>query len=101
MIHFSCDRCKRMIDPACEPRFVVRIEFDMVLESPVTDQCEEDRDYLNEIDQAIEAMDLEHGFCEQDGPLRHTYDLCAECYERVLRDPLAVESSMHFGFSHN
>lgn len=101
MIHFSCDRCKRRIDAGCEPRFVVRIEVDAVLEPAATDQADEDRDYLKEIDEALEGMDLDDGFCDQEAPLRRTYDLCADCYQRFLRDPLSVETTMHFGFSHN
>jgi hypothetical protein len=46
-------------------------------------------------------MDLDEEFYDQDEPLRRTYDLCAECYERFIRDPLAAESTVHFGFSHN
>jgi hypothetical protein len=101
MIHVSCDRCKRMIETGCEPRFVVRIEVDRVLEPAITDQSEEDRDYLSEIDQAIETMDPDDGFGGHDEPLRCTYDLCAECFERFSRDPLAAESTMRFGYSHN
>jgi len=101
MIHVSCDRCKRMIETGCEQRFVVRIEVDQVLEPTTTDQSDEDRDYLRELDQAIEAMDLDDGFGGHDEPLRRTYDLCAECLERFLRDPLATESTVHFGYSHN
>jgi hypothetical protein len=101
MIHFSCDRCKRMIETDHEPRCVVRIEVDVVLEPSAVNQGDEDRDYLNEIDGAILAMDLDDGFCDPDGPLRRSYDLCPECYQRFLRDPLGTESNMHFGFSHN
>jgi hypothetical protein len=101
MMHFSCDRCKRMIETGSEPRFVVRIEVDAVLEPLATGRADEDRDYLKEIDEAIEAMDPDEGYCDPDEPLRRTYDLCAECYQRFVRDPLAAESTMHFGFSHN
>jgi hypothetical protein len=48
-----------MIEAGSEPRFVVRIEVDAVLESEPTDRHEEDRDYLKEIEEAIEAMDLD------------------------------------------
>ena len=32
MIHFSCDRCKRMIDPEDELRYVVKLEVSAAME---------------------------------------------------------------------
>ena len=101
MLHYSCDRCQRMIDANCESRYVVRIEIDWVLEPQVIEPCEEDRDYLEEIDQSLEAadQDREQEFYEHQGPLRQCYDLCEECYQQFLRDPLAADSARHFDFS--
>jgi len=101
MIHYSCDRCKRIIDPNRETRHVVTIETDAVLQPLDADQQEDDRDYLAEIHEAIEAMDLDDDIDDPDGPLRRTYDLCPECYRTFIRDPLSSETTMRFGFSHN
>ncbi len=58
MIHYSCDRCKRMIDSARETRHVVKIETQTVIESPL-ESGDPDRDYLQEIDEMLECLDLD------------------------------------------
>jgi hypothetical protein len=101
MIHFSCDRCKRRIDPNRETRHVVTIEIDSVLDATDSVQRDDDRDYLLEIHEQLEAIDLDDEFADPDRPLRRTYDLCPKCYQHFIRDPLAAEPSRHFGFSRN
>ena len=101
MIHYSCDRCKRMIDPDCETRYVVTIETDAVLQPLEDNDSADDRDYLTEIDQAIEKIDLDREVDDPDGPLRRSYDLCSLCYRKFIRDPLSAEVTMRVGYSHN
>jgi hypothetical protein len=101
MIHYSCDRCKRRIDPAREIRHVVTIELQTILEPTETDELEEDRDYLYEIDDLLESMDLDSEECSIDDVRRRRYDLCTECYRKYLSDPLGTELPMQVGFSHN
>ena len=102
MIQYWCDRCKRMIDPNSETRHVVTIETDAVLEPMTVDQPDDDRDYLTEIHEAIEAMDLDDEVYEDpDEPLRQTFDLCPECFRKFISDPFSVEKTTHFEFSHN
>jgi hypothetical protein len=102
MIHYSCDRCKRRIDPAKEIRHVVRVEVQAVLEPLLDDDLEDDRDHLVEIDDLLDAMDLdEDEFLQDDLPQQLRFDLCAECYRRYIRDPLGLEPSLNVGFSSN
>jgi hypothetical protein len=57
MIHYTCDRCKRVIDPEQELRYVVRMEIEAVMD-PVYDQEPlDDRDHLLEIDEILERTD--------------------------------------------
>ena len=106
MIHYSCDRCKRMIDTEQEVRHIVKIEVQSVVEPLVDDdgldENEDDRDHLLEIHEMLEAMDpedIEEGLEADERTL--SFDLCSECYRKFIRNPLGIETTVRVGFSHN
>ena len=102
MIHYSCDRCRRMIDPAHEVRHIVKIEVHASLESPLTEERDDDRDYLSEIHEILESVDLDDEQPYADSDYRKlSFDLCSDCYGKYIQDPLGSESSRHVDFSHN
>lgn len=102
MIHYSCDRCRRMIDPAQEVRYSVKIDIQMVVEAIETEEADDDRDHLAEVHQMLESLDLDDpDFDLEDEQQKLTYDLCPRCYRKYVRDPLGVDSTLHVGFSHN
>ena len=43
MIHYSCDKCKRDIDPQDELRYVVKMEINAVVEP---DEADDERDHF-------------------------------------------------------
>lgn len=103
MIHYSCDRCKRMIDPSREIRYTVRVEVQAVLEPLPSDELDDDRDQLLEIDELLQSVDLdddEDDFLD-DAPQQLRFDLCSACYRKFIQDPLGVEPAMNVGFSSN
>jgi hypothetical protein len=107
MIHYSCDRCKRELEPS-ELRYVVKLELQAVLEPAVCNEHEDDRDYLGELNDQIECEDLEdfdEDFDAEDlseEPARqHHYDLCPRCAKELQRNPLGRETHLRFGFSQN
>lgn len=110
MIHYTCDRCKRTIDPETEPRYVVEIDVRLASEEEPTEDAFEDVDQLAELhDQLQRELNAELGVacesCEDDrcegydGP--EQYDLCEMCYEMFVNNPLGRESTVSFGFSNN
>jgi hypothetical protein len=102
MIHYSCDRCKRMLDPAQEMRYVVKIDVQAMLEPTEMDESDDDRDHLVEINDMLEDLDLDDLDLDGDEERqKQTFDLCPQCYRRFIQDPLGTESSFHVGFSHN
>jgi len=102
MIHYSCDRCKRMIDPAKEIRHVVRVEVQTILEPLPSGDLDDDRDHLLEIDELLDAMDLDdEDLLTDDVPQQLRFDLCSDCYRKYMQDPLGTESSLRVGFSSN
>jgi hypothetical protein len=100
MIHFTCDRCKRVIDPEQELRYVVRMEIEVVLDPIHENEQPDDRDHLLEIDEILERVDLEQA--ADDTFHTRRYDLCPHCYRKFSANPLAREKPVQaVGFSHN
>ena len=100
MIHYSCDRCGKNIDPEMEVRYIVRIEVQASCESYGVD--EEEGDHLLELDEIIER--LEDAECEsisEEVYHRRKHDLCSGCYQEYKRNPLAMEPQIPIGFSDN
>jgi DNA-directed RNA polymerase subunit RPC12/RpoP len=103
MIHYSCDRCKRELEPS-ELRYAVKLELQAVLEPAACADEEADRDYLCELNDQIECDDLEDfddEFDAEEPVHQHHYDLCPRCAKEVRRNPLGRETHMRFGFSQN
>ncbi len=98
MIHYSCDRCGRSIHPQRHVRYVVRIEVetDWGTDEPV----DEDHDFLEELDQFLSNTNGHPSDDVPIGPVKRTYDLCAECYGKFIGNPLGVATSS-LGFNPN
>jgi hypothetical protein len=104
MIHFTCDRCKRVIDPEHELRYVVRMEIEVVMDPIHEDEPSDDRDHLLEIDEILDRVDeSDEGSIGDDIYQKRQYDLCPQCYRKVSLNPLGRErkATTPLGFSHN
>jgi len=101
MIHYTCDRCKRRIDAADELRYIVRLEVYAALE-PMEDEADDDRDHLQEIQEVLERLEdpLEEDVCDEVYH-RKRFDLCSECRQCFVRNPLGRSTSTQFDFSQN
>lgn len=102
MIHFTCDRCKRVIDSEQEMRYVVRMEIEAVMDPIHETDPTDDRDHLLEIDEILERVDASNS-AEIDDDIYHKrrYDLCPQCCKKFLANPLTREKKATLGFSHN
>jgi hypothetical protein len=101
MIHFSCDRCKRVLD-ADESRYVVRVEVTTPLEPLDIDEHEDDRDHLAEIHDMLERLnDEEVETLSEEVGRQLRYDLCRDCYRKFIQFPVGREPAEQFGFSEN
>ena len=56
MIHYSCDRCRRTIEPDQELRYSVNIKIEVALDT-IEFESEEDRDHLIELNEILERLD--------------------------------------------
>lgn len=101
MIHFTCDCCGRPIHPDKETRYVARIEVYAAVDDDGESVATE-ADHLQEIEDLLERVD--DGEADGVDELLYkqvSYDLCEECRERFLRDPLGRGAGQRIGFSKN
>ena len=56
MIHFTCDRCQRVIDSEQELRYIVKMEIEAVMDPIGETEPPDDRDHLLEIDEILERL---------------------------------------------
>ena len=103
MIHYSCDRCGRAINPKEELRYVVRVEVEAVME-PIDGEVieDEDRDHLMELHEIMEhAEDADNPLMGEGVYQRKRFDLCPECHRQFLKNPVGREASKLHNFSKN
>ncbi len=102
MIHYSCDRCKRMIDPEDDLRYVVKLEAHAAMEPIEVDEFEDDRDHLREVEEILERLDdMDSEAITAELYQRERFDLCSDCYHQFIKNPIGPVSRAEFGFSKN
>ncbi|MEX2173232.1 MAG: hypothetical protein WD872_02650 [Pirellulaceae bacterium] len=102
MIHYSCDRCQRAIDPENDLRYVVRMEFEAVMDPLHEHDFADDRDHLLEIDEILERVDAAD--CPEIGDdvyQKRRYDLCPHCFRKFNQSPVGRDKKASLGFSQN
>lgn len=101
MIHFTCDCCRRSIDPERDLRYVVRLEVYASLDA-TEEELDDERDHLQEIQDILERLDdaEDRQICD-DVYQQRRYDLCSECRGRFVQDPLGRFRASQLDFSKN
>ena len=106
MLHYSCDVCKRPIDPQTGTRHVVKIEVFAAIEEDHDCGCDdvasdsEDADHLEEMQDLLERLeDAGDGLDAETRSMR--FDLCDDCRRRFVRNPLGIRKGKQVGFSQN
>jgi hypothetical protein len=105
MIHFTCDCCKRPIDPQSDLRYVVRLEVYASLDTAEEDLGDE-REHLEEIQDILDRLEDPEDLT-MDEKLgdeiyqQKRFDLCSACRERFMQNPLGRTHSTLLGFSQN
>jgi hypothetical protein len=102
MIHYSCDRCRRVIDPADELRYVVTLEVQAAMDPLEADEPDDDRDHLLEVQEILERVDdADSAVIGDEIYQKRRYDLCPGCYQKFIKNPIGSESPAHLDFSQN
>ncbi len=101
MIHYTCDLCKRDLDPNEDLRYVVKIEVYAAFD-PGAVEDEDDRDHLEEIQDLLEQLeDNQSDRIGDEVYQRLRFDLCPECRKKFGKNPLGRESAKILDFSEN
>lgn len=99
MLHFSCDLCGQPLD---DERFVAKVEVYPAFDPDELSEQDLEVDHLAEVAELIEAMEAEGKAPSSDcDPKYFRFDLCTECRERYVRDPLGREALRRLNFSEN
>lgn len=98
MIHYSCDRCRRLIETEVDLRYVVRMEIQTKFGDTQNQDEFGDSDSLLEIERQEDALDP---LVDDEVYNRRRFDLCCDCYKEFVRNPLGRETSKPVGFSDN
>jgi hypothetical protein len=102
MMHFSCDLCGKELLPGEDERYVVKIDAFAAQDPAELTEADLDDDHLEAVGELLQDLDSEADTMELPAPTQHfRYDLCAECHERFLRDPLGKEQQVKLFFSKN
>ena len=101
MIHYSCNLCRRELDPGHDGSYVVRMEV-YPAQSREHVPIDDDRDHLEEFHEILERYDE----FEDDGPflgndnyLKDEFHLCNQCGKRFLQAPLGQQVPQRFELS--
>jgi hypothetical protein len=101
VIRYTCDRCKRDIDPSTDLRYTVTVEIEAAGETDVTDVVDE-VDHLEELQEMLQASDeICASVFDDDLYQRKQFDLCKCCFQQYIRNPLARDPSAAIGYSKN
>jgi len=101
MNHYSCDCCKKALDPE-DLRYVVKMEVYAAFDPTALDEGDDDRDHLQEIQDILQRSDgPEQDQIGNDVYEQLRFDLCTECRKKLLKNPLGRELSKQFEFSKN
>jgi hypothetical protein len=100
MIHYTCDLCTKKL-PADE-RFVVKMEVYAAHDPAELTEADLEDDNLEAICEKIQELE-DNDECAELTPMtkEFRYDLCRDCHQRFLRDPLGREQSKKVSFSKN
>ncbi|MDX1964098.1 MAG: hypothetical protein SFX18_13170 [Pirellulales bacterium] len=100
MIHYSCDLCKRTLDPQDDLRYVVKLEVFATLDQEHS-PLDEDQDNLLELQDVLQRLD-DHADETISSEVYQSlkFDLCPDCRKKFLKNPLGREVKQ-FDFSKN
>lgn len=102
MVHYTCDVCKRPLDPKDDLRYVVKVEVFAAFDPLDLGEQNEDRDNLEDLQDILDGADeVRAEELDNDVYQQLRFDLCPDCRKRFLKNPLGRKSTEQFDFSQN
>jgi hypothetical protein len=105
MLHITCDLCGTELGPG-QDHYVVKIEVFARHDPAQLTEADLEEDHMEAVSQLLRELDDDEAV-EAVQPSRHhlRYDLCPECRQRYLDNPLhkdlSKEAAQKFDFSDN
>lgn len=101
MIRYTCDRCKRDMDPSTDLRYIVTVEIEAAGDTDSSDLVD-DIDHLEELQDLIQSADeVCAAVFDDDLYQRKQFDLCKCCFQQYIRNPLGRDLNASAGYSKN
>ena len=92
-MHVTCDLCGKELRPG-EDHYVVKIEVFAAHDPAELTEADLDEDQLDAVSQLLHQLeDQPEGVDLEPPSQRRRYDLCPECRQHYLRDPLSKEAA--------
>ena len=102
MIHVTCDLCGKELRPREDQRYVVKIEAFAAHDPHELTEADLDADHMEAISQMLHDLEESGDSPELVEPSKNfRYDLCQDCHQKFVRNPLAKEPAQKFDFSEN
>lgn len=101
MLRVTCDRCGREV-PAGENHNVVKVEVFAASDPAALTEADLDKDHMESLNEMLrETKDGGDPPPLEPRTRQFRYDLCDDCRQRYVRDPLGREAAPKFHFSAN
>ena len=102
MVHVTCDLCGKALHPGEGEHFVVKIEAFAAEDPAELTDADLEEDHLEAIGEILRELEESDGAPDVPPATRRLrYDLCSDCHQRFVRDPLGKECSQKVTFSKN
>ncbi len=102
MLRITCDLCGKELRPPGDHHYVVKIEAYPAHDPREITEADLDEDHMEAVSQLLRDMEENADEVQVAAPHKSfRYDLCSECHQKFVRDPLAKEPGQKFDFSKN
>ena len=102
MVHYSCDLCKRPLDPQDDLRYVVKLEVYAAFDPMEVEDSDTDNDNLQNLSALLARLDDARSPDVGEAVYQQLrFDLCPECRKRILKNTLGRKPAEQFDISKN
>lgn len=88
MVHYTCDVCGKEMRPGKDAHHVVTIETCATHVEAGLTEADLDADHLEAIGEMLRELDEDEVAEVPDARQQLRFDMCPDCHQRFLRDPL-------------
>jgi hypothetical protein len=102
MLHVTCDLCGKKLRPAEDHHYVVKIEAYAAHDPAEITEADLDEDHMEAVSKILRDMEENPAEVQVAARYQHfRFDLCSECHQKFVRDPLGKEHAPKLHFSKN